>query len=66
MCRTAITIISKALNTVDDAELLLKIKGMVALFVQTMGVGAQDRNGPNGISLHDLSYLGMGLLYHDS
>lgn len=37
MCRTAITLISKALNTVDNAELLLKIKGMIALFVQTMG-----------------------------
>lgn len=42
MCRTAITLISKALNTVDDAELLLKIKGMIALFVQTMDVGAQE------------------------
>lgn len=38
MCRTAITLISKALNTVDNAELLLKIKGMIALFVQTMDV----------------------------
>ncbi|KAL3425782.1 exocyst complex component [Phlyctema vagabunda] len=36
MCQTAISLISKALNEVDNAEVLLKIKGMVALFIQTM------------------------------
>ncbi|TQS38837.1 hypothetical protein Golomagni_00649 [Golovinomyces magnicellulatus] len=36
MCQTAIRLISKALEEVDDAELVLKIKGVVALFVQTM------------------------------
>lgn len=36
MCQTAISLISKALDEVDDAELVLKIKGVVALFVQTM------------------------------
>jgi len=36
MCQTAITLISKALDEVDNAEVLLKIKGVIALFVQTM------------------------------
>ncbi|RDW89424.1 hypothetical protein BP6252_01456 [Coleophoma cylindrospora] len=36
MCQTAISLISKALNDVDNAEVLLKIKGVVALFIQTM------------------------------
>ena len=38
MCHTAISLISKALDTVDNAEVLLKIKGVVALFIQTMDV----------------------------
>ena len=41
MCQTAIVLISKALNTVDSAEMLLKIKGIIALFVQTMVVSIQ-------------------------
>jgi hypothetical protein len=40
MCHAAISLISKALNTVDNAEVLLKIKGVVALFIQTMGVSS--------------------------
>ena len=36
MCHTAISLISKALDTVDNAEALLKIKGVIALFIQTM------------------------------
>ncbi|KAG0648560.1 Exocyst complex component sec15 [Hyphodiscus hymeniophilus] len=36
MCHTAISLISKALDTVDNAEVLLKIKGVIALFIQTM------------------------------
>ncbi|KAH8895180.1 exocyst complex subunit Sec15-like protein [Thozetella sp. PMI_491] len=36
MCDSAISIISKALNDVSNAEILLKIKGVVALFIQTM------------------------------
>jgi hypothetical protein len=36
MCHTAIGLISEALDTVDNAEVLLKIKGVVALFIQTM------------------------------
>lgn len=40
MCQTAITLISKALYEVDNAEVLLKIKGVIALFIQTMNVSA--------------------------
>ncbi|KAI9049331.1 hypothetical protein LZ554_007175 [Drepanopeziza brunnea f. sp. 'monogermtubi'] len=36
MSQTAITLVSKALDRVDNAEVLLKIKGVVALFIQTM------------------------------
>ncbi|OAR00360.1 hypothetical protein LLEC1_00294 [Akanthomyces lecanii] len=36
MCSTAINVASKALNDVTNAEVLLKIKGIVALFIQTM------------------------------
>lgn len=32
---------SKALNDVTNAEVLLRIKGIVALFIQTMEVGNQ-------------------------
>ena len=42
MCHTAINLISKALNTVDNAEILLKIKGVVALFIQTMDVSIRS------------------------
>ncbi|MCJ1323018.1 hypothetical protein MMC15_008369 [Xylographa vitiligo] len=47
MCQTAITLIAKALHEVDNAEMLLKIKGVIALFIQTMEswvypVGALD------------------------
>lgn len=38
MCQTAITLISKALHEVTNAEVLLKIKGRIALFIQTMDV----------------------------
>jgi len=38
MCQTAISLISKALDKVDNAEVLLKIKGVIALFIQTMDV----------------------------
>ena len=38
MCQTAITLISKALYEVTNAEELLKRKGVIALFIQTMEV----------------------------
>ena len=40
MCNTAISLISKALDNVDNAEVLLKIKGVIALFIQTMDVSS--------------------------
>ncbi|MCJ1248322.1 hypothetical protein MMC30_005539 [Trapelia coarctata] len=47
MCQTAISLIAKALHEVNNAEMLLKIKGVIALFIQTMEswgyvVGALD------------------------
>jgi hypothetical protein len=39
MCSAAINLTSRALNDVNNAEVLLKIKGFIALFVQTMEVG---------------------------
>ena len=38
MCRTAIVLIAKALHDVNNAEMLLKVKGVIALFIQTMEV----------------------------
>ena len=38
MIQTAVKLITKALNEVDNAELVLKIKGVIALFIQTMEV----------------------------
>jgi exocyst complex component 6 len=38
MCQSAITLISNALPTVDNDDTLLKIKGRIALFIQTMEV----------------------------
>lgn len=39
MCQTAVALISKALPEVDNAENILKIKNLIALFMQTMNVG---------------------------
>ncbi len=39
MCQTAIALISKALHEVANAEVLLKVKTVIALFIQTMDVG---------------------------
>lgn len=36
MCQTAIALISNALHEVDNAEMVLRIKGVIALFIQTM------------------------------
>lgn len=36
MCQAAVSLISKALHEVDNAESLLKIKNLIALFMQTM------------------------------
>ncbi|KAF9869365.1 hypothetical protein CkaCkLH20_13176 [Colletotrichum karsti] len=42
MCHTAITLTSQALNEVSNAEILLKIKGVIALFIQTMQARSSD------------------------
>lgn len=36
MCQSAVTLISSALHNVDNDDKLLKIKGVIALFIQTM------------------------------
>ena len=38
MIQTAITLITKALETINNAEAILKIKAAIALFIQTMDV----------------------------
>lgn len=38
MCQSAITLVMKALPTVNDDEKLLKVKSRIALFIQTMDV----------------------------
>ncbi len=43
MCDSAIKRISSALNAVENAEVLLKIKGVMALFIHTMEVMAYRR-----------------------
>ena len=41
MCQSAVRLISVALKEVENAEMLLKIKGVIALFIQTMDVGGR-------------------------
>ncbi|KZF21262.1 exocyst complex subunit Sec15-like protein [Xylona heveae TC161] len=36
MCQSAINLITQSLPDIDDADALLKIKGVIALFIQTM------------------------------
>ena len=38
MCQAAVRLISNALKEVENAEILLKVKGVVALFIHTMDV----------------------------
>jgi hypothetical protein len=40
MCQNAIALISNALHSIDNDEKLLKIKGRISLFIQTMDVCA--------------------------
>ncbi len=60
MCQTSINLISKALDDVDNAEVLLKIKGVVALFIQTMDVSLKN----HVLIIQSLThvYLGLGIL----
>lgn len=43
MCQNAITLITNALHTVASDDLLLKIKGRIALFMFTMEVNMSIR-----------------------
>ncbi|QIW98665.1 hypothetical protein AMS68_004183 [Peltaster fructicola] len=49
MCQSAISLISSALHAIDNDEKLLKVKGVIALFIQTM-----DSWGYNVSSLDSL------------
>ena len=51
MCQTAIVLISKALHEVTNAEELLKRKGVIALFIQTMEVRKIETVFPSLIKL---------------
>lgn len=51
---------SEALNRVDSAESLLKIKGLIALFIQTMDV--RTSVSPEPIRSDAKVAEGMGLL----
>ena len=46
MCQSTITLVNKSLPTIDNDERLLKIKGVIALFVQTMGVSLIQLSPP--------------------
>ena len=57
MCNSAIKLTSKALNLVSNAEELLKVKGFIALFIQTMEVRARFDQTHDSIS--DRAGLGL-------
>lgn len=50
MCQSAITLVSKALPIIDNDERLLKIKGVIALFVQTMEVSIVQHRHNEGLA----------------
>ena len=45
MCQSTIALVNKSLPTIDNDDRLLKIKGVIALFVQTMGVSSIRYHG---------------------
>ena len=51
LCQTAISLIGKALPAVDNAEHLLKIKNLIALFNQTMDTWKFPTSAMNGFLL---------------
>ena len=57
MIQSAIKLITRALNDVDNAELVLKIKWVVALFIQTMDASTQYP-----LTCSFLTLAGLGLL----
>ena len=57
MCAAAINLTSKALNDVNNAEVLLKIKTFISLFIQTMEVS----KSATILLATKLTVTGMGL-----
>ncbi|KAK4548449.1 hypothetical protein LTR36_009359 [Oleoguttula mirabilis] len=51
MCQSAISLISAALHTVENDEKLLKIKGVIALFIQTMDSWSYSVQSLDGLLL---------------
>jgi exocyst complex component 6 len=51
LCQTAISLIGKALPDVDNAEQLLKVKNLIALFIQTMNSWKFPTAAMNGFLL---------------
>jgi exocyst complex component 6 len=51
LCQTAISLIGKALPHVDNAEQLLKVKNLIALFIQTMNSWKFPTAAVNGFLL---------------
>lgn len=65
MCTAAINLTSKALGDVDNAEVLLKIKTFISLFIQTMEVCRsrhQCLSNLNNLCRADLGGIGLGIL----
>ncbi len=61
MCSAAINLTSRALSDVGNAEILLKIKGFIALFIQTMEVGLVS--GHSTAKVGSSYCAGLGLLH---
>lgn len=62
MCTAAIALTTKALTNIDNAEVLLKIKSVIALFIQTMEVSMQSGNRCFYTFLTNIClYLGLGI-----
>lgn len=45
MCQSVVALMSAAINPVDNADVLLKITGVVSLFIQTMDVRISTIDG---------------------
>lgn len=67
MCTAVINLTSKGLGDIEDAEALIKIKTIIALFIQTMEV----RNAPSPDAWALLTaavaktYLGLGIFSYN-
>lgn len=68
MCQTAVSLISRALHEVDNAESLLKIKNLIALFMQTMNASPAfvlDCTTTDIVDLRHGSFLlGFSILFY--